>query len=193
MPRQYIRRRCSVDGCEKPHYCRDFCQMHYSRWYRHGDPHAVTWPQGPAEDRFWSKVEKTDTCWEWTAATMHGYGVFGVGDNRYQRAHRFSWEMHFGPIENGLWVLHKCDNPLCVRPDHLFLGTHQDNMNDAQRKGRNAHGERAGGARLTEGDIRRIRQLAENGMSHTAIAHEFGVHQPHISKILRGEIWKHVA
>lgn len=89
--------------------------------------------------RFWAKVNKTPTCWLWTANRLpKGYGVINVGGRAgsQQLAHRVSWELHFGPIPDGLWVLHRCDNPPCVRPDHLFLGTVQDNVDDMVTKGR---------------------------------------------------------
>jgi hypothetical protein len=91
-------------------------------------------------DRFWAKVEKMpDGCWVWQAArSVSGYGLLapsgGVRGDR--RAHRVSWELHNGPIPAGLWVLHSCDNPPCVNPDHLFLGTRSDNMRDCASKGR---------------------------------------------------------
>ena len=95
-------------------------------------------PIRPVEERFWEKVQKTDGCWLWTGATIAaGYGELAVGQPRKPlRAHRLSWEMHHGPIPEGLLVLHHCDVRNCVRPEHLFLGTHQDNMADAYAKGR---------------------------------------------------------
>jgi len=87
-------------------------------------------------DRFWSKVSKSDKCWEWTAAkTGHGYGIFQF-EGKLQKAHRVAWVLAMGPIPGGMFVLHRCDNPLCVRLTHLFLGTQQDNVLDAMRKGR---------------------------------------------------------
>lgn len=90
--------------------------------------------------RFWPKVEKTEHCWTWSGAkNRRGYGWLHNGSRttrKPMRAHRASWEIHFGKIPDGLWVLHRCDNPPCVRPDHLFLGTRTDNMRDCAAKGR---------------------------------------------------------
>jgi hypothetical protein len=91
------------------------------------------------EVRFWAKVQKTETCWLWTAHKAHfGYGEIKMSTPPYKnlRAHRVSWELHFGPIPPGAQVLHHCDNPACVRPDHLFLGSDLDNQRDAIAKGR---------------------------------------------------------
>ena len=92
----------------------------------------------PAEIRFWEKVNKTDTCWLWTAQrTTGGYGVFRIRNPRAQTtAHRVAWEMAHGPIPDGLNVCHHCDTPSCVRPDHLFLGTQRENLRDMTVKGR---------------------------------------------------------
>lgn len=90
------------------------------------------------EQRFWKKVEKGSECWLWTGGIKskeHPYGKMFVG-KKYQRAHRISWELHNGSIPEGMHVLHKCDNPRCVRPDHLFLGNHAQNMEDMISKGR---------------------------------------------------------
>lgn len=92
------------------------------------------------ELRFWSKVKKTETCWLWIAATnIGGYGFFSVGGRRSGRmvaAHRISYELTYGTFNEELFVLHKCDNPPCVRPEHLFLGDNYDNVLDAIKKGR---------------------------------------------------------
>lgn len=90
-------------------------------------------------DRFWANVQKTDTCWIWTGCRSHNYGLMGANKTRIL-AHRFSWELHNGPIPDGLGVLHRCDNPPCVNPDHLFLDTFEDNMKDKIAKGRQAKG-----------------------------------------------------
>jgi hypothetical protein len=90
-----------------------------------------------AEERFWSKVERTDGCWKWLGQIAgNGYAAFSM-HNRLRSAHRVAWEFTNGPIPDGMWVLHHCDNPLCVRPDHLFLGTVVDNNRDTVAKRRN--------------------------------------------------------
>lgn len=92
-------------------------------------------------ERFWAKVLKGEGCWEWQGSKSKagGYGYVHVGgqvNRRPMKAHRLSWELHNGPIPHGLWVLHQCDNPPCVNPSHLFLGTRTDNMQNAASKGR---------------------------------------------------------
>jgi hypothetical protein len=90
----------------------------------------------PPAERFWAKVEKTDSCWPWRAGVNKEYGEFNFGNNWMRQAHRVAWELTHGPIPDGLCVLHKCDVPLCVNPDHLFLGTKLDNVRDMIAKGR---------------------------------------------------------
>jgi len=94
----------------------------------------------PLKDRFFSKVEKTSTCWLWKGGLTKGYGTFAINTSRknrvYGRAHRVSWELINGPIPSDKHVLHKCDNPKCVNPKHLFLGSNMDNIQDCIQKKR---------------------------------------------------------
>jgi hypothetical protein len=158
-------------------------------------------------DRFWSKVQKTETCWLWTASKRHkGYGAFCYERNGIKvqgRAHRFSWELHFGEIPEGLFVLHRCDNPACVRPDHLFLGTNQDNVDDMMAKGRHvAGGARIGtdykyrrgtehhNAKLKPSDIQRIRQRRAAGDSYGKISREEQLSIGHVFRIVNKQAWR---
>lgn len=143
------------------------------------------------EYRFWNKVQKTDSCWNWTGATTYGYGVMGRGrsDEGIMRAHRFSWELHIGPIPNGLWVLHHCDNPSCVNPEHLFLGTQTDNMQDASRKGRlnvsKGAGEANVRAKLTWGKVFAIREARVAGSTFQRIADAFGISNSQAQRVAK--------
>lgn len=167
-----------------------------------------------APARFWAKVNKQSghwwngtECWEWTAGLYSdGYGKFGVSLKTY-RAHRFAYEMVHGSIPAGLFLLHHCDNKLCIRPDHMFVGTQKDNVDDCMAKGR-AHlqnvtparravwqprGERHGSARLTPDQVRAIRtRHALGGVSYRALGRDYGVSTATITEIVRREIWRHV-
>ena|ERR1700734_3169973 len=128
--------------------------------------------------RFWKAVIKHDGCWEWTKATAkHGYGMIGTG-RIVVTAHRVSWEIHFGPIPEGIDVLHKCDNPPCSNPDHLFLGDHADNMADAVRKWRNAR-------KLSKEQFLDIRQCYASGLANQyELAAKHGVTQAAVWYVL---------
>ena len=111
---------------------------------------------------------------------------------RLYNANRLAWELTHGQIPDGLLVCHKCDTPLCVRPDHLFLGTTQENMADRDRKGRQARGERMNTAKLKPNDVHEIRRLAGRGMAIRQIAGMFPVQETTISAIVRRKIWRHL-
>jgi hypothetical protein len=146
------------------------------------------------EIRFWRFVSTGDGCWEWTGgrAGQRGYGAFGLTRDRMVYAHRFSWIMHFGPIPEGLFVCHRCDNPPCVRPDHLFLGSHRDNMADMVGKRRYpltrpaTRGERNGQHRLTEVQVRAIRA---SGDSNAHLARAYGVSETLIRAVRARRAW----
>jgi len=146
--------------------------------------------------RFWEKVKirEHEQCWNWVAHKRNGYGMFQIW-NRSHSAHRLCWIMEFGPIPDGLCVLHSCDNPSCCNPEHLFLGTHTDNMRDASRKGKfHRKGELNGRAKLTEREVATIRNLhGKGGLTPTVLAKAFGVTRPAISQILRREHWTHLS
>lgn len=131
---------CSVDGCDEPAVARGWCDHHWYSWKAYGDPLAATrrGPNLPLEQRLWAGTVATGDCWVWTRATTDfGYGKIGDGP-RWRGTHVVSWELANGPVPQGLCVLHRCDNPPCVRPEHLFLGTVDDNNQDMIRKGRAA-------------------------------------------------------
>lgn len=132
--------------------------------------------------RFSSHIqESSNGCWEWTGSRLHnGYGSFIANVISHQvRAHRVSWELHFGSIPPGLWVLHKCDNRSCVRPDHLFLGTVADNQRDMKEKGRSTSGERNPNSKFTDIQVLAMRDLRDGGMSYKRIADLYGTSSGH--------------
>lgn len=146
--------------------------------------------------RFESKIDRSggpDACWPWMGCTQSntGYGATSVG-RRDMGAHRRAWELAHGPIPAGMHVCHHCDNRICCNPAHLFLGTHNDNMADMCRKGRQARGRVIGPPRRLFGDdqIREIRMLRElGGMSMCAIGKLFGVRREHVRKIVLRQIY----
>lgn len=159
------------------------------------------------EERFWSKVDRSGDCWIWTASRLRrGYGQFGLYKRRMWKAHRVAWELTYGDIPPGLCVCHRCDNPPCVRPDHLFLGTFRDNNADCKRKARTARGDRNGAriyperlhrtrgenhamAKLTHADVTELRLLRQRGFTQKALAARFGISQTQVFRIVHGTRW----
>jgi len=147
------------------------------------------------EQRFWGKVTKGDSCWEWTASKWDGgYGRFVI-EGRSFAAHRVSWILSNGEIEDGKLICHKCDNRGCVRPDHLFMGTHQENIDDCIQKGRarKAVGEKNKKSKLTPLAVRVARRLRNyHGFTIEMLAGIFRSSLSSMCSVLNGETWKHV-
>ena len=151
------------------------------------------------EERFWPKIEfgrinplPLGRCWEWRHARAEfGYGLFWDG-RRMARAHREAWTFTFGPIPPDVLVLHHCDNPPCIRPDHLFLGTDADNVADMHRKGRGNVGERNGKAILAADDVRHVRAWLAAGFTQQSVAAAYGVGHGTVHMIRAGKNWRTV-
>lgn len=150
----------------------------------------------PLIERFWEKVDirGENECWEWQNSRMGGYGAIRAnGKIRY--SHIVSWELHNGKIQKGLCVCHHCDNKICVNPNHLFLGTHQDNTDDMMKKGRSnkAKGEDVNSAKLTEKQVLKIRAKYSTGdYTQKQLANKYSVSQVTIGHIVNRKIWKHL-
>ena len=147
-----------------------------------------------AEASFWRLVDvdfSPESCWIWKGHKCPvGYGRFKLGGSRRVSANRISYVLCHGPLPDGLVVCHKCDNPSCVRPDHLFAGTPKENTQDCVSKDRNAYGSRTGTAILTEEQVVRIDKLLEKGWSLQSLANEYRVSKRTILKIKHRENWR---
>lgn len=148
----------------------------------------------PVDERLWARVQKTEACWLWQGMTSRkGYGLLRV-DGRTVQAHRMAYELAHGAIPADLCVCHRCDTPRCVNPDHLFLGTHQDNVRDRNAKGRQARGESHSRAKLTAEQIRDIRaRYARGGISQRELAADYGLTKSGIAAIVSGRSWRHLS
>jgi len=175
----YVFQICRNRLCCNPEHM--VCEKHYANFLRNS--------------RFFSRVvKKKSGCWEWVGhRNGFGYGIILV-DYKQKRAHRHSWEIHKGSIPSGLCVLHKCDNPPCVNPDHLFLGTQRENQHDMHSKKRNKQpkGEYSGMAVLTNKLVIKIRNMRKLGQTHRDIAKHIGVSCGAVAAVLSGRTWRHV-
>lgn len=164
-----------------------------------------------SNQRFWSKVDRSGDCWIWLAGKdRKGYGKFSVGNSRDEdgnrrnsmvSAHRYAYEMVHGSIPHhegfhGMCVLHRCDNPSCVNPDHLFLGTNEDNVHDMDMKNRRVNaqpkGSMHGMAILDELRVSEIVAKRNSGITGASVAKEYGVSQATVSAIMKGRLWRHL-
>lgn len=200
MPVQCTCSTCGQSFPRKPSLVRS--HMYCNQACRNAAPTPAT----PVENRFWVKVDKVGpiplhrphlrSCWLWIGGREHyGHGRLTIRGIVW-KAHRLSWVLHFGPIPDGLFVLHQCDNPPCVNPEHLFLGTQPDNVHDMQAKGRGRTAQQFGIAnpmtKAPNGDVVIIRErYAVGGVTQKALGIEFGLSQTQIGRIVRRERRQH--
>jgi hypothetical protein len=178
-------------GCKGSSPKRKFCSQRCNGLYR----------QRSWRERFWDYVSKDPEtgCWVWTAKKSEsGYGILSShGEDKAETAiaSRLSWILATGSSPGRFFVCHRCDEPSCVNPDHLFLGTHQDNMDDmiSKNRGRWARGEDGGQSKLKEGDVRFIRQERARGVTYADLARRFLVHEQTVKNACVGKTWRHVA
>ena len=183
---------CTVEGCNRKHSAKGLCSMHQKRLRRNGILESLSDPEVRFHNNF-IPVTKTG-CWMWTGYVMKGgYGRMGFNGN-IMLAQRFSWELHYGPIPEGMDVCHHCDTPPCVNPDHLFLGTQKDNNYDSVEKGRNrgAPGESNGSSKLKNKNVLAIRKLKGKGLSQVRVGEMFNISRVVVSGIWRNKAWQHV-
>lgn len=189
-------RYCSVPYCDVRCYGHGLCHKHYKAFLRHGDPTKVVQKQHHGltlKARFDVYTKRKPGCWEWIGyRDPNGYGRMDVGD-RPMLAHRVSYLVHYGSIPDGMAVLHKCDEPKCVNPEHLFLGTQADNVRDMHAKGRARkralRGSEHGMAKLDGKKVRAIR--AWQGPLKV-IAERYGITAATACDVRKRKTWKHI-
>lgn len=188
---------CKIANCFGSVVGFGMCSKHYQRFKRYGDPHSGKRNHATVEERFWRNVQKTESCWFWLGTkSRNAYGIIGLGgrDKKYITAHRLSYKMHHGDIPDKCVVMHSCDNPSCVNPDHLSIGTYKDNALDAIAKGRHARitpkGSKNGKSVLNEQKVLYIRSRPD--VSHAKLAAELGVSASCIRGVRSGRTWGHI-
>lgn len=198
--------KCSIADCDRVVDCRGLCAMHLTRLRRHGDPFVKKRPRpqpGATLDelraRFLTRIAVEGECWRWMPGPGHRrYGSFHLGKHfpgrRIRPAHQASFLLHHGLIPDGLHVLHTCDNHRCVNPAHLYLGTHQQNMQDRKNRNRGFRGTGASNpsAKLSEADALEIQRLRREGMTYPEIGKRYGVSKNATRRICVGLNWKHL-
>ena len=187
---------CSVENCDKKATKSGMCNMHYLRVRRHGNPQAGIKNHAPIEERFWRFIVKNEFCWSWTGNKALGYGRISTGKKPYVLilAHRLSWEIHNKQkIPEGMFVMHKCDNPECCNPEHLIIGTPKENTQDMIAKGRKrvvtSSGDKNGKSVLNEEKVRFIRS---SNLPHAKLGKLLEVSASCVRGVRIGRTWSHI-
>lgn len=180
--------------CERPARKRGMCNRHYLRWWK--STPSKHRPRPTVEERFWAKVQKqaSTSCWEWTAARKpSGHGIFVGPQGKVVSASSFSLELHLGyRVPAGMECCHRCDNPPCVNPRHLYFGTRQSNVDDAWARGRMPVGSERSAAKIDETQVLEIRNRYADGAGARELAEEFGIAISTLRLTVLGRKWKHV-
>lgn len=184
---------CYVDGCDEEHSRKGLCSKHYHRLRKTGrfDVKVIV---GNPQKRLMTNVSITESgCWEWNKYKKNGYGVT-VLKGKQEQAHRASWKVFVGDIENGMQINHKCHNRACINPDHLYKGTQVENMRDMEGSGRanRARGERAGLSVLSVENVISIKKLIKQGSSNLQLSDQFNVAPTTISAIRNNKTWRNI-
>lgn len=189
---------CCIEGCDRPRVSSPgWCNAHYKRWKRHGNPLGKYRMHGLALAEAFTHhcpgSPPASGCWMWQSTlNFHGYGVFGWNETEV-RANRVSYELFNGPIAEGLIVRHTCDTPACVQPAHLILGTMADNSRDMTDRERQCRGEKFSSSKLTDSAVREIRDLYASGTAlQRDLAQRFGISQTTVSTVVNRKAWKHI-
>lgn len=187
-------KRCSVDGCERGAIKRSMCGMHYQRWRKHGETRGGETERPLLASKnealiFHGWTVEDSECWTWSGPTSEGRGVLSVNGQRHY-AYRVAYECWVDPIPPGYVICHRCDNPICMNPAHLFAGTQLDNIDDMTVKGRSVHGTKNHHAVLSPESVATVMGLLAAGIPQPRIAAKFGVARTTISAISTGRSWK---
>jgi hypothetical protein len=171
---------CSYPGCCGKHQARGYCKRHYTQLLKTGSVEIIRAnPHLPPDQRFWKFANKgnPDECWNWSGQRdKDGYGCFRFSTAKPMRAHRYSFELHGGQPQDGLFVCHKCDNPSCVNPNHLYLGSQSDNMKDRHRAGKTPF-------RISIETVKAIKASAETG---AVLAKRYNISESQVHNIRHG-------
>jgi hypothetical protein len=187
--------KCIIESCNRSPRSNGMCNMHYERKRSYGKTSFSEREMNNFLDKetfhMNYSVDPQTGCWNWIRFKYKGYGEFNHKRKKY-RAHRFSYELFKEKIPDGMIACHSCDNPACVNPDHIFLGTHSDNNRDMVNKNRNAKGSQNGNSKLAEDKVIEIKRRLNKGDTIKNISADFGVKPTAICNINSNKTWKHV-